>query len=94
MEGIAYKPLFAQAGFSDSTRLERREAGTSPGLVEYPEGAGFYVLAGERADDQAVYAAGTWLRFPVGGIHEPLSSPGCTLYAKHGGLAYLRGADD
>jgi anti-sigma factor ChrR (cupin superfamily) len=93
-EGIACKPLYAQAGYSDSTRLERWDAGTSPGRIEYPDGAEFYVLAGDWADDQGVYAAGTWLRFPVGATHRPHSDAGCTLYAKRGGLAYLRGADD
>ena len=44
------------------------------------------------ADEHGSYSAGCWLRFPPGARHRPRSAGGCTLYAKRGGLVYLRSA--
>jgi hypothetical protein len=49
-------------------------------------------LEGEFADDAGAYSAECWIRLPVGSVHHPRSSGGCTLYIKTAGLPYLRTA--
>jgi anti-sigma factor ChrR (cupin superfamily) len=87
--GIEVKPLYSQTGFTDSTRLERWAPGTELGRVNYPAGAELFVLDGEFEDETGRFAAGTWLRFPIGSHHAPATSKGSVLYIKEGGLAYL-----
>ena len=87
--GIEVKPLYAQPGFTDSTRLERWAAGARRGRVTYVAGAELFVLEGELEDEAGRYGAGTWLRFPVGAQHSPVTARGCVLYIKEGGLGYL-----
>lgn len=91
--GIEVKRLYAQTGFTDTTRLERWAAGAEPGTIGYAGGAEIFVLAGSFSDEVGTYEAGTWLRLPAGSTHAPRSS-GCTLYLKLGGLRYLQQADD
>ena len=74
--GIEVKQLYAQPGFTDSTRLERWAAGTAPGRLRYGTGAELFVLEGAFEDETGRFAAGTWLRFPVGAQHEPVTSDG------------------
>jgi anti-sigma factor ChrR (cupin superfamily) len=88
--GVDVRPLYAQAGFSDSMRLERWTPGASLGHVAYPGGAELFVLEGAFADEAGRFAAGTWLRLPAGASHSPRTDEGCTIYMKEGGLAYLR----
>jgi anti-sigma factor ChrR (cupin superfamily) len=90
--GIRWKRLYEQAGFTDSMHLERWAPGTASGVVEYEGGAEIFVIDGELSDESGDHRAGAWLRFPVGGSHTPASRPGCTLFVKLGGLAYLRSA--
>ena len=92
--GIACKPLYNQAGYTDDMRLERWEAGAAPGRVTHEEGAEWLVLDGEIADDDGVYRQGSWLRFPAGAMHQPRALTDCRLYVKRGGLAYLDSAGD
>ncbi len=92
--GVSSKPLYQQDGFSDTTRLERWEAGAAPGARTYAGGVEFFVVDGAFEDEAGQYGAGTWLRLPVGATHTPRSTGGCTLYVKDGGLTYLRSADD
>jgi anti-sigma factor ChrR (cupin superfamily) len=87
--GIEVKPLYAQVGFTDSTRLERWAAGAGVGRVSYAGGAEIFVLEGEIEDETGRFGAGTWLRFPVGSSHAPATTGDCVLYIKEGGLAYL-----
>lgn len=91
--GIAIKPLYAQAGFSDTTRLERWDAGAALPERSYPGGVEYFVIDGAFADEAGTYGAGTWLRLPEGASHAPRAVQGCTLYVKEGGLACLRAAD-
>jgi anti-sigma factor ChrR (cupin superfamily) len=91
--GVSVKPLYAQTGFSDVIRLERFEPGADPGPRSYPEGAELFVIEGAFSDESGEHGAGAWLRFPLGAKHHPrASAAGCTLYAKTGGLSYLRSA--
>jgi anti-sigma factor ChrR (cupin superfamily) len=92
-EAIAHKMLYQQAGFSDLMRLERWAAGAQPGKISYAQGVEFFVLEGEFADEAGTYAAGCWLRLPMGSEHRPRTARGCTLYVKRSGLPYLRSAD-
>lgn len=90
--GVARKVLYGQAGFADSMRLERWDAGTDLGRVDYAEGVEIFVLEGDFEDVEGVYSAGSWLRLPPGGCHSPRTAEGCTLYVKLAGFAYLRSA--
>ncbi len=90
LDGRATKPLYAQAGFADSTRLERWSTGARPGELSYSRGAELFVLSGSFADELGTYDTHTWLRFPPQFTHRPSTAGGCELYIKEGGLAYLR----
>ena len=94
VEGVSRKPLYSQAGFSDSVCLERWEGGASPGPVKHEQGAEWFILDGEIEDDEGIYGAGCWLRFPRGATHTPTARSHCTLYVKRAGLAYLDAAVD
>ncbi|MFM2041484.1 MAG: hypothetical protein RLY86_60 [Pseudomonadota bacterium] len=63
----------------------------APGTVFNPHthvgGEEILVLAGEFADEQGRYPAGTWLRNPPGSRHRPFSETGCTIYVKTGHLS-------
>ena len=90
MPGVAHKALYEQAGFSDVMRLERWEPNADLGIVSHEQGAELFVLDGEFSDEAGTYAAGCWVRIPVGSKHCPRSANGCTLYVKKSGLPYLR----
>ena len=90
--GVAFKSLYAQDGYADVMRLERWAPQADLGPVDYPQGAELLVIDGQFADEHGSYSAGCWLRFPPGARHRPRSAGGCTLYAKRGGLVYLRSA--
>lgn len=89
---LSRKHLYQQPGFSDVTRLERWAPGSDPGTSCHEQGAEFFVLEGEFADEAGVYSPGFWLRLPAGSVHHPRSERGCTLYVKRGGLPYLETA--
>jgi anti-sigma factor ChrR (cupin superfamily) len=58
--------------------------------LHYAGGAELLLLEGAFEDETGSFAAGTWLRLPVGAAHTPSTRSGCVLYVKEGGLAYLR----
>jgi len=88
--GIERQPLYEQAGYADVSCLERWAPGTEPGAVIHADGVEIFVLEGALADETGRFAAGSWLRLPVGESHRPRSETGCTLYVKRGGFTYLR----
>jgi anti-sigma factor ChrR (cupin superfamily) len=88
--GVSARPLYAQAGFADSMRLERWASGMSSSRVDYPNGAELFVVAGSFADADGTCVQGTWLRLPLGAAHSPSTIDGCIVYIKEGGFAYLR----
>ena len=90
--GLNLKTLYRQPGFSDVMCLERWAAGTEAGVTRHEQGAEFFVLEGEFADEAGAYSQGFWLRLPAGSVHHPRSERGCTLYVKRGGLPYLETA--
>lgn len=87
--GVWQKRLYRQAGYTDTMRLERWEAGTGAKTKRYAQGAEFFVIDGQFEDDAGVFPTGSWLRIPAGGSHSPCSSKGCELYVKEGGVPYL-----
>lgn len=86
------KPLYQQAGYSDTTRLEQWAAGSARRVRHYEHGAEIFVLDGSFEDEQGQHGAGTWMRMPVRSRHHFGSGEGCTVYIKEGGFAYLKSA--
>ncbi len=87
--GVEVRPLYSQAGFADSVRLERWGPRAVPGQRSYPRGAELFVLRGSFEDEHGRFAERAWLRFPPGAAHTPATGNGCELYIKEGGFAYL-----
>jgi anti-sigma factor ChrR (cupin superfamily) len=87
--GVSARPLYSQAGFADSMRLERWAPGARLGRVEYANGAELFVLEGSFADEDGTFSRGAWLRLPPGAAHSPSTDAGSVLYVKEGGFAYL-----
>lgn len=92
IEGIVCRPLYEQAGFSDTMQLERWDAGVDRGQVPYADGVELFVIEGELQDEAGTYRAGSWMRLPAGATHRPRSATGCTLYVKRAGFRYLESA--
>ena len=92
LPGVAHKALYQQLGFSDVMLLEHWDPQADRGVISYDQGAEFFVIEGEFADEVGEYSAGCWLRLPAGSQHHPRSARGCTLYIKRSGLPYLRSA--
>jgi anti-sigma factor ChrR (cupin superfamily) len=88
--GVTVKPMYAQAGYTDTMSLERWSKKTDFGVVTYEEGAEIYVMSGDFEDEHGKYTEGCWLRFPEGGQHSPKTEEGCAIYLKRGGLNYLK----
>jgi anti-sigma factor ChrR (cupin superfamily) len=88
--GVEVRPLYSQAGFVDTTRMERWAPSAMLGPVEYASGAELFVLRGELSDEGGRFGAGAWIRMPKGSAHSPVAGQaGCELYIKEGGFAYL-----
>lgn len=87
--GVEIRPLYAQAGFADTTRLERWAAGTQLDPRRYAGGAELFVLHGGFADERGQFAERAWLRLPPGTTHSPFTREGCELYIKEGAFRYL-----
>jgi len=90
LDGRATQLLYAQAGFTDSTRLERWEPGARAPRLSYPQGAELFVLRGSFSDEHGTYGPHTWLRLPAHSTQSLATAEGCDLYVKEGGFAYLR----
>lgn len=88
--GVSAKPLYRQAGYADTARLERWDAHTDLGAVTRERGCELLVLDGELSDDTGTFGKHCWMRLPAGFVQHPRTTDGCTLYVKEGGLSYLR----
>ena len=64
----------------------------SPGKLTYPDGAEILILKGNLRDGSGSYSEMTWLRYPAGAEHTPVSPEGCELYIKRGGVSSLDSA--
>ncbi|MEM8547302.1 MAG: cupin domain-containing protein [Pseudomonadota bacterium] len=93
-EGVSEKLLYRQLPFTDEVRLERWEAGTTPGVRTYDGGAEYFVIDGRFENESGTYQKGSWLRLPPALPHQPCTQEGCTLYIKSGAARYLRQARD
>jgi anti-sigma factor ChrR (cupin superfamily) len=89
--GVTERPLYAQAGFTDTMRLERWERGAALGRFYYGTGAELFVLSGAFADETGRFGTGAWLRLPPGSALEAAALDDCVVYIKEGGFAYLKG---
>jgi hypothetical protein len=104
--GIETKPLYAQAGYTDTMHLERWAAGPERRALGSGGGLELFVLGGElkvcgpRRDEETIrwlgadgrrFGAGAWLRIPAGMALEAESTSGCVCYVKRGGFQYLSG---
>lgn len=87
--GVSVRPLYSQAGFSDTMRLERWAPGPELGRIVYTGGAELFVLEGSFDDEGGRFACGAWLRLPPGSAHSPSTPTGCVLYIKESGFPYL-----
>jgi anti-sigma factor ChrR (cupin superfamily) len=88
--GIEVKRLYSQAGYLDTTRLERWSANLPARHLQFEHGAEYLVLAGTFSDEAGTYPEGAWLRLPAGSEQRPRTSEGCVVYIKESGLPYLR----
>jgi anti-sigma factor ChrR (cupin superfamily) len=89
LSGTEFRPLYSQAGFTDTMRLERWSPGARLGRIVYPQGAELFVLEGALEDEVGRFGRHAWLRLPPGAAHAPESSEGCVFFIKEGGFAYL-----
>lgn len=87
--GVETKLLYAQAGFEDTTRLERWARATTRPAEVLAGGAEIFVLDGSFVESGEAFGTGCWLRLPRNSPFAPSTSDGCTVYIKEGGLAYL-----
>lgn len=84
--GVWHKPLYRQGGYREWTALLKFAAGAeTPGHV-HPAGEEMFVIAGSVEDDDGVYPAGTWVRYPAGSAHSLRSGNGAELYLSFGGV--------
>ena len=88
-DGIERLPLFEDKNFSERIWLSRMAAGARGREHGHPGGAEMYVLLGSLSDEYGTYAAGDWVRRPVGSRHQLHSDGGATYYVKVGHLAGL-----
>ena len=88
--GVEEKILYAQPDFPDAMRLERWAPGTAMAVPEQAEGAELFVLEGSLECDSETYDPLSWLRIPVGKMHDLATREGCVLYIKTGALGSLR----
>lgn len=89
-KNVSWKKLYAQAPYTDHTRLERWDSPSTMGQVNFSQGAELFVLTGSFADQNGTYRRHSWLRIPAGGTLTPSSNDYCELYIKEGGFTYLR----
>jgi hypothetical protein len=90
--GVQSKPLYAQAGFVDTMRLERWPAGLSGLSRDCASGVELFVIDGRFEDALGSHETGSWVRLPPGSRQFVRSDIGCTVYIKEGGFTYLHGA--
>ena len=92
-DGVSVKTLYTESGYPEQMRLEKWEAGATPGELIYPGGAEILVLKGELSDESGEYKELAWLRMPPGSSHNPVSHIGCEIYIKTGGVRELNSSE-
>ena len=87
--GISLKMLYSEHGYPEEMSLQKWDQGASPGEITYPGGAEILILKGDLRDENGAYPEMSWIRYPAGAIHTPVSPSGCELYVKRGGVSLL-----
>ncbi len=64
------------------TSIVQYAAASSFSAHTHGGGEEFYVLEGTFSDENGDYAAGTYVRNPIGSSHAPRSDQGCTIFVK------------
>ena len=86
---VSWKKLYAQAPYTDFTRIESWESAEALGQINYARGAELFVLKGSFSDRFGSYPTRSWLRIPAGGSLVPAGDDYCEIYIKEGGFTYL-----
>lgn len=89
VQGIAIKMLYSEHNYPEEVSLQKWNEGASPGELSYPDGAEILILKGSLKDEFGLYNEMTWLRYPAGAKHSPVSPAGCEFYIKRGGVSSL-----
>lgn len=92
VQGISIKMLYSEHNYPEEVSLQKWNEGASPGKLAYPDGAEILILKGSIQDEFGSYSEMTWLRYPAGAEHNPLSPNGCEFYIKRGGVSSLESA--
>ncbi len=79
VEGIE---LYRSDHHPEEMRLVRIAAGAVVPTQELARGEEIFVLDGSLRDEHGAYRAGTWVKYPPGSVHTPVTQEGCTLYVK------------
>ncbi len=87
--GISIKMLYSEHGYTEEISLQKWSEGATPGKISYPDGAEILILKGNLQDENGSYGEMSWIRFPPGAEHAPLSAGGCEMYIKRGGVSML-----
>lgn len=82
----AEMPLYEQDGYPGRTSLIKILPGAVMPKHGHPFGEEVLILEGSLDDEHGSYAAGTWLRCPVGSSHRPASRDGCVFLLKTGSV--------
>lgn len=86
---ISIKMLYSEHGYPEETSLQKWGSGASPGKLSYPGGAEILILKGSIQDEFGSHGEMTWLRYPTGVEHTPVTTEGCEVYIKRGGVSSL-----
>ena len=87
--GISIKLLYSEHNYPEETSLQKWSSGASPGKLSYPDGAEILILKGNMRDEFGSHSEMSWLRYPAGAEHNPVTHDGCEIYIKRGGVSSL-----
>ena len=86
VDGISVQDLYHEPDHPERISHVRIEPGTQVPEHEHPSGEEVFVLEGGYHDEHGSFGAGSWVRYPAGSRHTPLTDEGCRLYVKSGHL--------
>lgn len=85
--GVFFKPLYEEAGHPERISLIRFDAGAAFPEHDHPAGEEIFLISGDLRDGERRLGPGSWVRYPPGSRHAPMSEKGCVFYVKSGHLA-------
>ncbi len=80
--GVDVIELYRSDRHPEIMRLVRIAAGARVPAQTFPRGEEIFVLEGAFGDEHGAYRKGSWVRYPPGSRHTPVSERGCTLFVK------------